>query len=118
MDTKEWSILKYKGNTIFFSGVCAMFPDMEQDLIAIWQHKVLHNLELRMDYQELVDDPSNTDISYFFIHNKKNMCFGDCSHLVRAIVAGKGTFCSFLLSQDGDLVWNHAVHCWAGYKTM
>lgn len=109
MDTKKWTILKYKGNTISFSDVCDMFQDMQKDLIFTWQHKVLRDLALRVDYQELVDDPSNTNIGYSFISDHKNTCFKDRSQMVKAVIAGEGAFSNFLLQQDGDLIWNRAA---------
>ncbi|KAF8417617.1 hypothetical protein L210DRAFT_3427928, partial [Boletus edulis BED1] len=110
-DTDNWTSLKYKGNSIAFPSICAMFQDMEDDLITTWENKVLRGLTLRVDYQDLVDDPTNTDIGYSFIFDSKNTCFRDRTRLVRAIVAGQGAFSSFLLQQDkeGELIWNHAA---------
>ncbi|KAF8442013.1 hypothetical protein L210DRAFT_3358920, partial [Boletus edulis BED1] len=74
-DTDNWTSLKYKGNSIAFPSICAMFQDMEDDLITTWENKVLRGLTLRVDYQDLVDDPTNTDIGYSFIFDSKNTCF-------------------------------------------
>ncbi|KAF8120689.1 hypothetical protein EV363DRAFT_1188557, partial [Boletus edulis] len=110
-DTETWTSLKYKGNAIVFSDLHNMFQDMEDDLITIWKDKVLRGLQLRVDYQELVDDPSNTDVGYSFLFDPKNTCFQDRTRLVHAVVEGQGGFSRFLLQQDGKPIWNHAALC-------
>ena len=67
-------------------------------------------------YQELVDDPSNTNIGYSFISNHKNTCFEDHSQMVKAVSAGEGAFSNFLLWQMGTSSGT-VQHCWAGCKT-
>ncbi|KAI5991776.1 hypothetical protein EDC04DRAFT_2613713 [Pisolithus marmoratus] len=57
-DTEAWSSLSFKGNHIAFSDVCKIFQD-EEDLVSTWENKVLKGLKLRVDYEHIVDDPSN-----------------------------------------------------------
>ncbi|KAF8440922.1 hypothetical protein L210DRAFT_3645155 [Boletus edulis BED1] len=110
-DTEAWTSLKYKGSSIAFANLCDMFQNMENNLITIWKDKILHGLPLRVDYQDLVDDPSNTDISYSFLFDPKNICFQDHIHLVCTVIEGQGEFSRFLLQQkhDGKPIWNHAA---------
>lgn len=116
-DTKDWMSLKYKGNSITFSDVRSIFQDIEQDLITVWEDKILRGLPLRVDYADadLVDDLTNKDVGYSFLFDAANTCFQDRSHLVRAIAEGQGNFSRFLLTQDEHSeeellpIWNHAA---------
>ncbi|KAG6382208.1 hypothetical protein JVT61DRAFT_861 [Boletus reticuloceps] len=110
-DTEAWTSLKYKGNSINFSDLRDMFQDMENDIITIWKDRVLRGLPLRVDYQNLVDDPSNTNVGYSFLFDPKNTCFQDRTRLVRAVVEDQGGFSGFLMQQeqDGRPIWNRAA---------
>ena len=112
-DTENWTSLKYKGNPISLSDVCTMFKDMEEDLVSTWEKKVLRGLNLRADYADLVDDPTNRDVGYSFLFDSRNSCFQDRARLVRAIVEGQGEFGRFLMRQEDELIWNRtALHGW------
>ncbi|KAI6017929.1 hypothetical protein EDC04DRAFT_2607927 [Pisolithus marmoratus] len=64
-DTEAWSSLSFKGNHIAFSDVCKIFQDVEEDLVSTWENKVLKGLKLRVDYEHIVDDPSNRNECLF-----------------------------------------------------
>ncbi|KAI5986733.1 hypothetical protein EDC04DRAFT_2614980 [Pisolithus marmoratus] len=113
MDTEAWSTLSFKGNHVAFTDVCEIFKDVEEALVATWENKVLKGLELRADYKQVVDDPSNKDVGYSFLFDPRNSCFQDRAHLVRAVVRGHGPFANFLVQREDELVWNRAaLHGW------
>ncbi|KAI5989839.1 hypothetical protein EDC04DRAFT_2912119 [Pisolithus marmoratus] len=96
MDTEAWLTLSFKGNHVTFTDVCKIFKDMEEALVAMWENKVLKGLELRADYERVVDDPSNKDMGYSFLFNPRNSCFQDRACL-----------------REDKLVWNRAaLHGW------
>ena len=109
MDTDTWLTLKYKGNSISFLDVCSMFRDVEEDLVSVWEHKVLRGLHLRVDYNDMADDVTNKDVGYSFLFDPRNTCFEDRTRLVQAVVQGEDPFSHFLLKQDGELIWNRAA---------
>lgn len=109
-DTKNWTSLKYKGNSIAFSDICDIFQDVEQDLVTIWENKVMRGLSLRVNYANLVDDLTNKDVGYSFLFDPGNhACFEDRTRLVHAVIKGEGGFSRFLLRQDNELIWNRAA---------
>ncbi|KAI6041171.1 hypothetical protein EDC04DRAFT_2893386 [Pisolithus marmoratus] len=91
-DTEAWSSLSFKGNHIAFSDV-------------------LKGLKLRVDYEHIVDDPSNRNVGYAFLFDSRNACFQDRACLVRSVVEGHGPFAGFLLHRDDKLIWNKAALC-------
>ncbi|KAI6103645.1 hypothetical protein F5141DRAFT_1217274 [Pisolithus sp. B1] len=95
MDSQSWSSLTYKGNPITFSDICLIFQDMEEKMVNIWENKVLRGLKLRVDYEHILDDPSEKSMGYSFM----------------AVVNGQGGFSRFLLRQEDELVWNQATLC-------
>ncbi|KAI6025479.1 hypothetical protein EDC04DRAFT_2930846 [Pisolithus marmoratus] len=97
-DMEAWLTLSFKGNHIAFTDICKIFKDVEEALVATWENKVLKGLELRADYDQVVDDPSNKDVGYSFLFNPRNTCFQDRAHLVGAV-------------REDELVWNRAVLC-------
>ncbi|KAI6009801.1 hypothetical protein EDC04DRAFT_2581486 [Pisolithus marmoratus] len=112
-DTEAWSSLSFKGNHITFSDVCKIFQDVEEDLVSTWENKVLKGLKLRVDYEHIVDDPSNRNVGYAFLFDSRNACFQDRACLVRSVVEGHGPFAGFLLHRDDKLIWNKAaLHAW------
>ncbi|KIK17462.1 hypothetical protein PISMIDRAFT_15045 [Pisolithus microcarpus 441] len=108
-DSEAWTSLNYKGNPIAFSDVCLIFRDVEQKLVDIWENKVLRGLQLRVDYDHILDDPSERNVGYSFMFDPRNTCFQDRARLVRAVVEGKGGFSKFLLRYQGELVWNQSA---------
>ncbi|KAI5990273.1 hypothetical protein EDC04DRAFT_2614205 [Pisolithus marmoratus] len=110
-DTEAWSTLSFKGNHVTFTDVCEIFKDMEEALVATWENKVLKGLELRADYEQVVDNPSNKDMGYSFLFDPSNACFQDRAHLVRVVVQGHGPFANFLVQREDELVWNRAALC-------
>ncbi|KAI5986058.1 hypothetical protein EDC04DRAFT_2913524 [Pisolithus marmoratus] len=112
-DTEAWSSLSFKGNHIAFSDVCKIFQDVEEDSVSTWENKVLKGLKLRVDYEHIVDDPSNRNVGYAFLFDSRNACFQDQACLVRSVVEGHGPFAGFLLHRDDKLIWNKAaLHAW------
>ncbi|KAI6025416.1 hypothetical protein EDC04DRAFT_2606298 [Pisolithus marmoratus] len=108
-DTEAWSTLSFKGNHVAFTDICEIFKDVEEALVATWENKVLKGLELRADYEQVVDDPSNKDVGYSFLFDPRNSCFQDRARLVRAVVRGRGPFANFLVQREDELVWNRAA---------
>ncbi|KAI6043207.1 hypothetical protein EDC04DRAFT_2600384 [Pisolithus marmoratus] len=111
MDMEAWLTLSFKGNHVAFTDICDIFKDVEEALVATWENKVLKGLELRADYKQVVDDPSNKDMGYSFLFDPRNSCFQDRACLVRVVVRGHGPFANFLVQREDELVWNRAVLC-------
>ncbi|KAI6029979.1 hypothetical protein EDC04DRAFT_2898757 [Pisolithus marmoratus] len=93
-DMEAWSTLSFKGNHVAFTDICKIFKDVEEVLVATWENKVLKGLELRADYEQVVDDPSNKDVGYSFLFDPRNSCFQDRACL-----------------REDKLVWNRAALC-------
>ncbi|KAI6119109.1 hypothetical protein EV401DRAFT_1888401, partial [Pisolithus croceorrhizus] len=108
-DSQSWLSLTYKGNPIAFSDVRLIFRDVEEKMVDIWENKVLRGLKLRVDYEQILDDPSERSVGYSFMFDPRNTCFRDRACLVRAVVNGQGGFSRFLLRQEDELVWNRAA---------
>ncbi|KAI6107256.1 hypothetical protein EDD17DRAFT_1477604 [Pisolithus thermaeus] len=103
-DNQSWSSLTYRGNPIAFSDICLIFQDVEEKMVDIWENKVLRGLKIRVDYECILDDPSEKSVGYSFMFDPRNS-----SRLVRAVVNGQGGFSRFLLRQEEELVWNRAA---------
>ncbi|KIK10396.1 hypothetical protein PISMIDRAFT_20449, partial [Pisolithus microcarpus 441] len=80
-DSEAWTSLNYKGNPITFSDVCLIFRDVEEKLVDMWENKVLRGLKLRVDYDHILDDPSERNVGYSFMFDPRNTCFQDRARL-------------------------------------
>ncbi|KAI6044356.1 hypothetical protein EDC04DRAFT_2889809 [Pisolithus marmoratus] len=105
--------LQHRASAIAFStmalpNVCKIFQDV---MVSTWENKVLKGLKLRVDYEHIVDDPSNRNMGYAFLFDSRNACFQDRACLVRSVVEGHGPFAGFLLHRDDKLIWNKAALC-------
>ncbi|KAG6819291.1 hypothetical protein H0H93_013337 [Arthromyces matolae] len=107
-DSRSYQVLAYEGNSITFSGVKDMFTVIEQDVIDLWERKVLMNLSLHLPYTSLVDDLSNTTVGYSFISDSRNPFMADKDQLMRAVLNDPNLHDRFVSAYDsnGKPVWN------------
>jgi hypothetical protein len=56
--------MRYKGNPISFNGLQSVFLKLEEESINIWENDVLMHLPVRVSYDQLFDDLSNTAVDY------------------------------------------------------
>lgn len=107
-DRQKYSEMRYCGSPINFHGLQTVFSNMEEDAIKIWESDVLMGLPLRVNYQHLSDDLSNTAVNYSFLSDKRNKCFSDRDMLAKAILADPILSRKFLTDKhhEGAPIWN------------
>ncbi|KAI6016201.1 hypothetical protein EDC04DRAFT_2608529 [Pisolithus marmoratus] len=93
-DMEAWSTLSFKGNHIAFMDICEIFKDVEEALVATWENKVLKGLELREDYDQVVDDPSNKDVGYSFLFDP-GMLVSRTEHVCNILIQNLALACPF-----------------------
>jgi len=109
VDPDTFHTMMYEGNKIIFDDVSKVFNKMEDDLISTWEQHILLGLKLRVDYDELYDDISNTTVGYSFLNHSQNQCFTNRDRLVTAIINDPELSKQFLCDQigpDGAVLWN------------
>ncbi|KAG6326303.1 hypothetical protein ID866_12786, partial [Astraeus odoratus] len=55
-DTENWTSMLYRGQLINFEDLCAMFMDIEDRLVQLWEKRVLNGVA------QLIDELYKADI--------------------------------------------------------
>jgi hypothetical protein len=86
VDRINWTTLLYEGTSISLQQIIGIIREMEKDLIEAWENNVLLGLKVRIEYDKIFEDLSNTDVGYSFLKDPCNDIFKDQDHLLVAIV--------------------------------
>ncbi|KAG2045911.1 hypothetical protein BDR06DRAFT_1000782 [Suillus hirtellus] len=105
-DSVHWRTMLYKGNRIDLDDVCRMFAKTEEKLVEIWETMVLKNIEIRIDYEFLADDPTNRNVGYSFLTDERNECFSRRDRLLEAFFNNEKILEHFAVVGEGELIWN------------
>lgn len=92
-----------------------VFSNLDQSTVSQWEDKVLCGLKIRVDYDSIADDLTNTEVSYSFLSDPRNKMFHNRDHLTLAILDDPALHTRFTTkTPDGaDVVWDkHAMQEW------
>ena len=113
LDRENLSSLSYQGHCINFADICQIFYETEKLLVETWEKKILQGLDISTFCETIVDDLTKKDVGYSFLLDPRNVELRDHTHLIQAIVHGRGKFKHFLLEGEGKLTWNReALRKW------
>jgi len=115
VDRINWTTLLYEGTRISLPQIIAIMQEMEKDLIEAWENNVLLGLKVRVNYDKIFEDLSNTNVGYSFLTDPRNDMFKDQDHLLVAIMEDPVLQKRFLRFDEatGQLVWNKsALRVW------
>jgi len=87
LDWIHYREMRFKGHSIQFEKFTTLFSNLETHAITLWEQKVLMDLPLRVDYDEITDDMGNSEVGYSLFSDHRNKCFKDRDMLVKAILA-------------------------------
>lgn len=76
----------YQGNPISMDQIQQASANLEDITYAQWEDKVLCGLKIRVDYDRVADDLTNTDVGYSFLQDPRNTMFHSRVHLTLAIL--------------------------------
>jgi hypothetical protein len=113
-DRVNWTSLLYKGDPLSLDQIRNMFVDLENLTRYQWEHKVLMGLKLRVDYDRLADDLTNTEVGYSFLSDPRNKMFHKRDRLAFAILGDPRLRAHFTTpNTNGGVHWSkHALQEW------
>jgi hypothetical protein len=106
----------YLGHIVKMDDFGQAFSQMEQDMVKTWEQDVLLGFKLSIQYDNLVDNISNTEVGYSLFSDPRNTCFQDASTLLHsAIINDPIQYSNFIrgYTYDGRPIWNNmALRKW------
>ncbi|KAG1855255.1 hypothetical protein F4604DRAFT_1590815, partial [Suillus subluteus] len=106
LDREAWHELLYGGNKIHIDCLRQMFAGTEEQMVELWEKKVLVGLSTRVAYEDIADDNTNHDVGYSFLSDRRNACFADRDRFLKALTGEKELFSRFAVIREGQLIWN------------
>lgn len=113
-DLETHRSLLFKGYPIDFKSFPSMFQAMEQEMMGLWQDRILCGLPLRIEYSTIFDDLSDKSPGYSFQTDRRNSCFSDRTILASAILHSPELYRRFIaFNENGVVIWNvHELRKW------
>lgn len=110
-DRKEWRSMLYKGDPIRLDQLKAMFRNMEERVIDLWEQKVLCGLPLNIHCGQVTEDLTNKEVGYSFIVDDRNTAFRNRDRLAKAILDDPQQCARFTLKDEvtGNMTWNRTA---------
>jgi hypothetical protein len=114
VDKVNYQVLRYKGHKIEMSSYRQMLHSMQDKMLNIWEKDVCLGLNLRVEYEELADNFSNSTPGYSFISDPRNPFQQSPSVLLDAIMQTPHLRDKFItVTCTGDYHFNIPVlHAW------
>jgi hypothetical protein len=85
-DRTTWRSMLYQGNPISIEQIQQVFANLEDITCSQWEDKVLCGIKIRVDYERVADDLTNTDVGYSFLTDPRNTMFHSRDRLALAIL--------------------------------
>lgn len=106
-DDQSHSEMRYCGAPITITNIADMCSEMEKDAVKMWEEKVLLGLDLRVQYDHVYDDLTNTTSGYSFLTDHRNPSFHNRHLLLKAIYDNEDLRSEFLVAQkESSICWN------------
>ncbi len=105
-DPDDTMTMLYKGDSVSLAGLQEMFRHLEHDTQHLFEHDLLFDSNISVEFDRIKEDLSNRDVGYGFVSDKRNpfgrerMTF--INHILRDPVLCE-RFCYFT---EGRPVWN------------
>jgi hypothetical protein len=99
----------YLGHLVKMDDFTKALIQMELDMVKIWEQDVLLGQKLRIEYDQLVDNMSNTDVGYSLFSDPRNRCFKDTSTLLFLAITKDPIWSTRFIkgyTYDGRPIWN------------
>jgi hypothetical protein len=93
----------------------SIFQAMEDEVIKVWEDKVLIGLKIWLDCENIVEDLTNKNVGYCFLNDDCNHCFKEWDQLLRAVLHNEETWMrsTRLYASQDHLIWNRdALQNW------
>ena len=110
----NFRVMLYLGHTIMLDDFGKAFSQMEQDMVKIWEQDILLGFKIRINYNNLINNISNTDMDYSLFSDPWNPCFQNAStFLYSAIIKDPIQYAIFVkgYTHDGWPIWNNMALC-------
>ncbi|KAJ6447481.1 hypothetical protein C8R45DRAFT_948512 [Mycena sanguinolenta] len=102
LDRKKWHNLQYLGNPISLEQLQTMVGNLEDEIVTLWEGKVLLGLGLHIEYGDLADNLVNATPGYSFLKDPRNP-FADHKHtLVEHIFSDAALVKRFVVCAPGS----------------
>ncbi|KAF8826234.1 hypothetical protein HHX47_DHR6000789, partial [Lentinula edodes] len=102
LDRKQWDHMLYLGDSIKFADLCQVFHNIEQELVPLWEDKIMLGTKLSIDIHSalLCDDLTRKLPPYSMFKDPRNTCLHTRSALFRAIVSTPALRDQFIVGID------------------
>jgi len=77
MDSTNYKTMRFQGHTVEFDKLTTLFSNVESHAVALWEEQVLMNLSIHVEYGQITDDLTNSEVGYSLFSDKRNKCFLD-----------------------------------------
>lgn len=114
-DRINWTSMLYLGNSVSMNQIQQVFANLEDTTCSYWESKVLCGLQIRVDYERIADDLTNTDVGYSFLTDPRNTMFHTRDRLALAILKDPVLRARFTIptSNGTGVIWSKiAMHEW------
>ncbi|KAJ3717678.1 hypothetical protein C8R42DRAFT_723900 [Lentinula raphanica] len=71
-DQECYSALRFKGKLITQDQICSIFDSLQQQIVTLWEQKILAGLSHRVNYGSLTDNLVNCEPGYSFLDDPDN----------------------------------------------
>jgi hypothetical protein len=104
----NWTSMLYQGNPISMDQIQQVFANLEDVTCSQWENKVLCGLKIRVDYERVADDLTNTDVGYSFLTDPRNTMFHSRDRLALAILHDPELRAHFTIPAGNgiDVIWS------------
>lgn len=104
VDRDNYEELMWQGYNVKLDHLRQACVVLEKQTVKRWEVDVMMNLNLRVDYDEIVEDLSNTTVGYSFLADHRNVMFKDRDRMIRAVIADPALK-RFFFDQQPDGSW-------------
>jgi len=115
-EADNFRVMLYLGHVVRMDDFGKAFSQMEQDMGKIWEEDILMGFPLKIKYNHLVDNISDTEVGYSLFSDPRNTCFQDASTLLHsAIIKDPIQRAQFIkgYTYDNQPIWNNmALRKW------
>lgn len=86
VDRDNHEELLWQGHNVKLDHLREACVVLEKQMVTRWEDHILMGLELRVEYEKIVEDLSNNAVGYSFLTDHRNPMFKDRDRLIRAVI--------------------------------
>ncbi|KAJ3533285.1 hypothetical protein NM688_g7305 [Phlebia brevispora] len=108
-DSEDKMVLMYKGDDIALEAIRAMFVQMEQDALTLFEHEVMLDSQLYVPHSVVREDLTNQRVGYSFLEDERNPFHGHRATLLQHVMQDPVLSRRFCYVQGDDVCWKRTA---------